>query len=110
MFVVSEAEADAIRAAFVQRGELSAAIELRRLFPGITDNVQALACARTIAGWKPLPTTKPRSVKFRKPAIVTVKRRRSRFGDVPDMTLEEYQWRGEAADALFREIVRRATE
>jgi hypothetical protein len=43
MFVVSEAEADAIRAAFVQRGELSAAIELRRLFPAITDNVQALA-------------------------------------------------------------------
>ena len=41
-----------------QRGELSAAIELRRLFPGITDNVQARACARTIAGWKPLPTKK----------------------------------------------------
>jgi hypothetical protein len=55
MFVVSEAEADAIRAVFVQRGELSAAIELRRLFPGITDNVQARECARTIAGWKPLP-------------------------------------------------------
>jgi hypothetical protein len=30
-----------------QRGELSAAIELRRLFPGITDNAQALECART---------------------------------------------------------------
>jgi hypothetical protein len=35
MSVVSEAEAAAIRAAFEQRGELSAAIELRRLFPGI---------------------------------------------------------------------------
>ena len=34
----------------------------------------------------------------------------ARFGDVPDMTLEEHQRRGEAADALFREIVRRATE
>ena len=55
MFVVSEADAAAIRATFEQRGELSAAIELRRLFPGITDNVQARACARTIAGWKPLP-------------------------------------------------------
>ena len=64
MFAVSETEAAAIRAAFVQRGELSAAIELRRLFPGITDNVQALVCARTIAGWKPLPTTKLRSVKL----------------------------------------------
>jgi hypothetical protein len=32
MFVVTEADAAAIRAAFEQRGELSAAIELRRLF------------------------------------------------------------------------------
>ena len=45
----------------------------------------------------------------RKSAIVTVKRRPGRFGDVPDMTLEEHQRRGDAADALFREIVRRAT-
>jgi hypothetical protein len=55
MFVVTEAEAAAIRAAFEQRGELSAAVELRRLFPAITDTAQARACARTIAGWKPLP-------------------------------------------------------
>jgi hypothetical protein len=54
MFVVSEAEAAAIRAAFEQRGELSAAVELRRLFPAVTDTAQARACARTIAGWKPL--------------------------------------------------------
>ena len=54
MFVVSEAEAAVIRAVFEQRGEQSAAIELRRLFPGITDNAQARECARTIAGWKPL--------------------------------------------------------
>ena len=46
----------------------------------------------------------------RKSAIVTAKRRKSRFGDVPDMTLEEHQRRGDAADTLFREIVRRATE
>jgi hypothetical protein len=43
MFVISEAEAAAIRAIFPQRGEFSAAIELRRLFPGITDNAQAQA-------------------------------------------------------------------
>jgi hypothetical protein len=54
MFVVTEAEAAAIRAAFDQGGEFAAAIELRRRFPGITDNAEALACARTIAGWKPL--------------------------------------------------------
>jgi hypothetical protein len=55
MFVVTEADATAIRTAFDQGGELSAAIELRRLFPGVTDNARARECARTIAGWKPLP-------------------------------------------------------
>ena len=55
MFLVSEADAAAIRAAYEQEGELSAAIEVRRLFPGVTDNAKARDCARTIAGWKPLP-------------------------------------------------------
>jgi hypothetical protein len=63
MFVVTEADAAAIRAAFDKGGELSAAIELRRLFPGITDNVQARECARTIASWKPLPE-RPRRVRL----------------------------------------------
>ena len=62
MFVVSEAEAAAIRAAFDRGGELSAAVELRRLFPGVTDNAEARECARAIAGWKPLPVP-PRSVR-----------------------------------------------
>jgi hypothetical protein len=53
MFVVSEAEAAAIRAAYDQGGEFTAAIELRRLFPAIPDNDWARDCARTIAGWKP---------------------------------------------------------
>ena len=56
MFVVTKAQAAVIRNAFEQQGELSAAVELRRLFPAITDNVQARACARTIARWKPLPS------------------------------------------------------
>jgi hypothetical protein len=55
MFVVTEADAAAIRAVYEQRGEFAAAIELRRRFPGITDNAQARECARSIAGWKPLP-------------------------------------------------------
>ena len=38
---ISEAQAAAIRAVFEQRGELSAVAELRRLFPGVTDNRQA---------------------------------------------------------------------
>ena len=62
MFVVNEAEANAIRAAFDQRGELSAAVEMRRLFPGITDDTEARECARTIAGWKPQPEA-PRSAR-----------------------------------------------
>jgi hypothetical protein len=32
-----------------------------------------------------------------------------RFADLPDMTPEELQRRGDAADALWRELVRRAT-
>ena len=58
MFVVTEADATAIRAVYQQRGEFSAAVELRRRFPGITDNAQARECARTIASWKPLRTVK----------------------------------------------------
>jgi hypothetical protein len=48
MFIVSEEAAAMIRAAYEQDGELSAAIEQRRLFPGITDNAKARECARTI--------------------------------------------------------------
>ena len=70
MFVVTEEEATAIRAAFDQGGEFAAAVELRRHFPGITDNAHARACARTIAGWKPLelpprPPVRPRKLSHR---------------------------------------------
>jgi hypothetical protein len=53
MFVVSEAEAAAIRAAW-QRSELHGAVEARRIFTAL-DNAQARDCARMIAGWTPLP-------------------------------------------------------
>jgi hypothetical protein len=52
MFVVTESDAAAIRAAFEDGGELSAAVELRRLFAGITSNEVARTCARAIAGWR----------------------------------------------------------
>ena len=61
MFCVTETEAAAIRAAYEQGGELSAAIELRRLFPGITDNAKAWACARTIIGWAERPDPLPKA-------------------------------------------------
>jgi hypothetical protein len=65
MFLVTDIEADAIRAIYEQEGELSAAIELRRLFPGITDNAKARAHVRTIAGWKPLPPMPEKVVRLR---------------------------------------------
>ena len=58
MFCVTEAEAATIRNAFEQEGELSAGIELRRLFPGITDGAKAREMARVIAGWRPVPATR----------------------------------------------------
>jgi hypothetical protein len=65
MFIITEADAAAIRAVYEQEGELSAAIELRRLFPGIIDNAKARAHARTIAGWQPLPKPVARVTRLR---------------------------------------------
>jgi hypothetical protein len=54
-------------------------------------------------------TTDPPPVE-RKSAIVTSPRKTStRFGPVQDLDAEEHRRRGDAAEALFREIVRRAT-
>ena len=60
MFTVNEAEAASIRATFERDGELLAAVEFRRLFPGITDNAKARQWARVIAGWKAAPANLPR--------------------------------------------------
>jgi hypothetical protein len=63
MFCVDEVAAKAIRRAYEEGGELSAAVELRRCFPGIVDNANARRCARVIASWTPIPrfpTTKGR--------------------------------------------------
>ena len=65
MFVVTEADAAAIRTAYEQEGELSAAMEVRRLFPGITDNARARECARSIAGWTPLPAAPAKVIRLR---------------------------------------------
>jgi hypothetical protein len=45
MFVITEAEAAAIRTAFDRGGEFAAAVELRRLFPGVTDTAKVRDCA-----------------------------------------------------------------
>jgi hypothetical protein len=65
MFLVNETDAAAIRAIFEKEGELSAAIELRRLFPGVTDNARARECARSIAGWAPLPAAPAKVIRLR---------------------------------------------
>jgi hypothetical protein len=65
MFIFTKADAAAIRAVYEQEGELSAAIELRRLFPGIIDNEKARTHARTIAGWQPLPKPEARVTRLR---------------------------------------------
>ncbi len=44
-----------------------------------------------------------------KPAIVTARRPRAPRNDVRDLTPEELQRRADAAGALWRELVRRAT-
>ena len=54
-YLVTEADAAAIREAYEREGELSAAIELRRRFPGIQDNTKAREQARAIACWKSPP-------------------------------------------------------
>jgi hypothetical protein len=62
MFCVTEAESAMIRAAYDSGGELSAAVELRRLFPGIESMAKARECAMMIAGWSPRPVPPPATV------------------------------------------------
>jgi hypothetical protein len=63
MFTVSESVAEAIRRAYEDGGEFSAAVELRRHFPGITNNEDARRCARAIASWTPLPPLPPKKAR-----------------------------------------------
>ena len=52
MFALNETEIASIYAASDAGGEFAAAVELRRLFPGITDLQKARECARTVLGWR----------------------------------------------------------
>ena len=45
----------------------------------------------------------------KQPAIVATRPKGGRSDELEDLTLEELQHRGDAADELFRELVRRAT-
>ena len=59
MFAVSEAQTAAIKGAFDEGGEFSAAVEVRRIFPAVTDNATAREYARVIAGRAPPPAPPP---------------------------------------------------
>ena len=50
---------------------------------------------------------RPRAIPLAMPAIVVAASRRAKRAGLPDMTPEEYQQRGDAAEALWRELVRR---
>jgi hypothetical protein len=52
MFLVTDADANAIRDAYQRDGEFAAAIELRSRFKGIIDNEAAQAHVRAIVGWR----------------------------------------------------------
>ena len=52
MFALNETEIASIHAAFDAGGEFAAAVELRRLFPGISDLQKARECARTVLTWR----------------------------------------------------------
>jgi hypothetical protein len=68
MFAVDKATAEAVRRTFEESGELAAAVELRRCFPGIATIAAARDCARIIASWQPLPERPARKGRRRQAA------------------------------------------
>ena len=80
----------------------------RKVSPAIPQRVVTIATKRATA----VETQPPETQASREPEksrIVTLRNpRSSRFGPVPEMTPDEHQRRGDAAEALFRELARRA--
>lgn len=81
MFLVSDADAAAIHAALQEGGELSAAVELRRRFPGIDSNAEARRFARIIAGWSAADRSAPKDVAPGGASSGGRRRIRSRIGE-----------------------------
>jgi hypothetical protein len=82
----------------------------RKVSPAIPQRIVTIATKRATAV-EPQPPETQASREPKKSRIVTVRNpRSSRFGSVPEMTADEHQRRGDAAEALFREIAHRARE
>jgi hypothetical protein len=67
----------------------------------------ALAVEPVVTIREPKQAAKPANDDPRPVHIVTARRPGRQFADVPDMMPEEQRGRGDAADALFREMKRR---
>lgn len=59
MFAIDDATVVIVRHAFDEHGELAAAVELRRHFPGIGDLAWAREVVRIILRWQPIPGGEP---------------------------------------------------
>jgi hypothetical protein len=76
--------------------------------PRVTSLIRRAPAPPSEEAEQPAPSFQIGRMPEPRPVIVTAKiPRRGRFGDVPDMTPEEHQQRGDAAEALFRELMRR---
>jgi hypothetical protein len=58
MFSISDKNIASIQAAFERGGEMSAMVEVRRIFPGIPHNAESRRIALIIAGWEAIPTNR----------------------------------------------------
>ena len=75
MYVVTEADAAAVREVYERDGELSAAIELRRRFPGITDKPRRGSRRGPLLGGQLLPPRPARRPRKREGGTVDAIRR-----------------------------------
>jgi hypothetical protein len=80
----------------------------KRVLPAEGKTPATAVVRKTKPGNDNRPDPAPLPTDGQKSAIVTVKRE-GRFGEVPDLPPEEHRRRGDAADALWRELVRRTT-
>jgi hypothetical protein len=67
-------------------------------------------CGLDFLPWRALRARRSSQPRVSNPqATIVTANRRGRLGDVPDITPEEYERRGAAADAVVCELVRQAT-